>query len=327
MKKRILVLGLGICLLFSACGGKKTAEEEVKQPGTKQQEMAEGSEDEPETAEQEDNKNEAENKQKTEGSKDNKSEKDKPEDSGENEEESEDSEEVGKELSQVPEITFIDYSQEIKDEESGVLLLSVTENCPVISIPENEAIAEKINMAFEQQHTANQTYIAEDTETARSAYKDLDEEDQANWTGYGYGATYKMVYASTRILSIKAESYEWQGTPHPNTWTSSYCFDVTTGKLLSLADIFTDKAKAGKIVEQHILDTITADPYKDYLMEDYESYVPDVLTEDVFYLNENGLVVICNPYLVTEYAGGLIEIEVPYEELAEVMNETYVLNK
>ena len=44
-----------------------------------------------------------------------------------------------------------------------------------------------------------------------------------------------------------------------------------------------------------------------------------------FYLNEKGLVVICNPYLVTAYAGGKIEIEVPYQELEEVMNELYVL--
>lgn len=319
MKKKILVFGLGICLLFSACGHKNETEEN-KKTQTEQQETTKEPEDKKETGKQEEKKDQKENRQQTDGTEDNKSEEGKAD-------EADSSEEVGQELSQAPEVTFTDYSREIKDEETGVLLLSVTENCPVVSIPENEVVAEKINMAFEQQHTANQTYIEEDTETARSAYKDLSEEEKASWTGYGYGSAYQIAYASTRILSIKAENYQWQGTPHPNTWTSSYCFDVTTGKLLSLADIFTDKAEAGKIVEQHILDTITADPYKDYLMEDYESYVPDVLTEDVFYLNENGLVVICNPYLVTAYAGGIIEIEVPYEELAGVMNETYVLKK
>ena len=319
MKKKILVLGLGICLLFSACGHKNETEEN-KKTQTEQQETTKEPEDKKETSKQEEKKDQKENRQQTDGTEDNK-----PEDGKADEADS--SEEVGQELSQAPEVTFTDYSREIKDEETGVLLLTVTENCPVVSIPENEVVAEKINMAFEQQHTANQTYIEEDTETARSTYKDLSEEEKASWTGYGYGSAYQIAYASTRILSIKAENYQWQGTPHPNTWTSSYCFDVTTGKLLSLADIFTDKAEAGKIVEQHILDTITADPYKDYLMEDYESYVPDVLTEDVFYLNENGLVVICNPYLVTAYAGGIIEIEVPYEELAGVMNETYELKK
>ena len=78
-------------------------------------------------------------------------------------------------------------------------------------------------------------------------------------------------------------------------------------------------------MEKHILETITEEPYKDYLMEDYESYISDILTEDVFYLNEKGLVVICNPYLVTTHAGGTIEIQVPYKELEEVMNELYIL--
>lgn len=291
MKKKILLFGLGICLLFAACSQKKEAEQ-GNQPNTKQEEETE------------------------EGNTSEKTEKE--------EESPADTEEPGEELAQPPEVTFTDYSQDIKDEESGVLLLSVMENCPVVSIPENEAAAEKINMAFEQKHTETQTYIEEDTELARSAYEELSEEEKKNWTGYGYGSTYKMVYASTRILSIEAQSYQWQGTPHPNTWTFSYCFDATTGKLLSLADIFTDRAKVEEIVKQHVIDTITKDPYKDYLMEDYERFVSDILTEDVFYLNEKGLVVICNPYMVTAYAGGVIEIDVPYEELAEVMNEVYL---
>ena len=42
-------------------------------------------------------------------------------------------EEPGTELSKAPEVSFIDYSQDIQNEAGDVLLLSVTENCPVIS--------------------------------------------------------------------------------------------------------------------------------------------------------------------------------------------------
>ena len=59
-------------------------------------------------------------------------------------------------------------------------------------------------------------------------------------------------------------------------------------------------------------------------MEDYESFVPDILTEDVFYLNEEGLVVICNPNMVTLDVVGTIEVQVPYADLAEVMDEAYI---
>lgn len=292
MKKKLLLFGLGICLLFTACSGKNKAE------NTKQKE------------------------EKTEDNQEAKTEK---EEEKEEKKDKDAAEEAGVELTKEPEVTFVDYSEDIEDETSGVLLLSVTENSPVVSIPENEAAAEKINMAFEQKHTEVQAYIEEDEELARSAYEGLSEEEKKDWMPYGYGATYKMVYCSTKILSMEAQSYQWQGTPHPNTWTSSYCFDASTGKLLSLSDIFTDQAAARKIVEEHILKKITEEPYKDGLMEDYESFVPDVLTEDVFYLNDKGLVVICNPYMLANYAAGVIEIEVPYEALKDVMNEKYML--
>ncbi len=307
MRKKILLFCLGLCLFVTACSGKGSKEEGADQSTV--QNDADSAEESQKAAPGNDKSGQKENSKK-----DKKSQSDKQEP---------EPEKPGQELSNVPEVTFTDYSQNIQDEESGVLLLAVTENCPVISIPENEAAAEKMNMVFEQQHTANQTYIQEDAEAARDAYGRLSGEETANWNGYGYGSSYKVMYASTRILSIEAENYKWQGSAHPNIWTTSYCFDATTGALLYLSDIFTDKTEAEKIVEKHITDTITKEPYKDALMEDYESYVSDVLTENVFYLNDKGLVVICNPDMVTSYAAGTIEVEVPYEELKEVMNPDY----
>lgn len=309
MKKRLLVWMLGMCLLFAACAKKNDPAPAPTENVTDETEKNKET-DEMEPSESQDQEKP---KGKEEASQNSGQKGETPEDAGQE-----------PEASQEPEVTFVDYSQDIHEEGSDLLLLSVMENCPVVSIGGNDAAAEKINMVFEQQHASNQTYIEEDTEVARGVYKDLTDEEKGSWTGYGYGATYKVAYSSSKILSIVYDNYEWQGTPHPNTWSSTYCFDVPTGKLLTLADIFTDKAKAGEIVDQHILDTITAEPYKDYLLEGYESFVSDILREDVFYLNEQGLVVICNPYMVTAHAGGMIEIEVPYEALKDVMNEEYI---
>lgn len=313
MRKKIVMLALGFCLLAAACAGK----EQKKDESDKITEEAAGKNEE----QKKDNKT----KKQEETQKDKDASKDKKKDKKDQASSEQEMEEQGKELTKVPEVTFTDYSQDIQDPDTGALLLAVTENCPVISIPENEAVAERMNMVFQELHENNQAIIQEDIVDAKDAYQALSEEELASWSGYGYGLSYKVMYASTRILSIEAESYEWQGSASPNTWSSSYCFDVTNGTLLYLADIFTDKAEAGKIVEKHILDTITKEPYKDALMEDYESYVSDILTEDVFYLNEKGLVVICNPNMVTIGAAGVIEIEIPYKELKDVMNERYVL--
>lgn len=313
MRKKIVMLALGICLLAAACAGKEKKQEE----SDKNTEEAAGKNEE--------QKKDSDSTKQEETQKDKDDSKDKKKDNSDQASSEETMEEQGKELTKVPKVTFTDYSQDIQDPDTGALLLAVTENCPVISIPENETVAERMNMVFQELHANNEANIQEDLEDAKDAYQALSEEESSSWSGYGYGLSYKVVYASTRILSIEAESYEWQGSARPNTWSSTYCFDVTNGTLLYLADIFTDKAAAGKIVEKHILDTITKEPYKDALMEDYESYVSDILTEDVFYLNEKGLVVICNPNMVTIGAAGVIEIEIPYKELKDVMNERYIL--
>ncbi len=299
MKKKLIWLALAFCLMAAACNGKDKPAKDASEQNT--QEPAEGNRQE-EPSKTEENGKEEENV-KTE----------------------KDGESRMTEPSKEPEVTFTDYSQEIRDEENDVLLLSVTENCPVITIEGNEDISQKMNMVFEQQHITNQDEIEKKVQEAKDYLGSLPEEEAGAWAGYGYGMNYKVMYASPKILSIESENYDWQGSTHPNTWTSSYCFDVSTGDLLYLADVFTDEVKARKIVEQHILDTITKDPYKDALLDDYEAYVPDVMTENTFYFNKKGLVIICNPYMVTAYVAGTIEVEVPYEELKEVMNEKYII--
>lgn len=300
MRKKIAMLGLGMCLFAAACSGKNTTKDDASDQNTESIESTN------ENALDEAEKDTAKEKNKENPSSTQTDKK--------------------KEISKAPEVTFVDYSQNIKDEQSGVLLLSVTENCPVITIEENPDAAERMNLVFEQQHTINQSEIDTRVENAKSSYKELSEQEAASWSGYGYGVSYKVMYASTRILSIEMESYDWEGDTQPNTWTSSYCFDVRTGDLLSLVDVLEDEESVRMVVSDHILNTITKEPYKDALLDDYESYVNDVLTENTFYLNENGLVVICNPYMVTSPTAGKIEIEILYEELKDMLNPEYILN-
>lgn len=230
MKKRLFVWMFGICLLFAACAKKEApAPSETNEPGnkTEQAEKANqadglGNKQDPKGSQGESSSEEEKDTPQASGKKEKQDSKDTSKEEGEKDaEDSQDSEEGA-----VPEVTFVDYSEDIKMESKDWILLSVQENCPVISIPGNEAAAEKMNLVFEQQHASNQTYIEEDKELAQSAYDDLPEEQKAEWTGYGYGATYKVMYCSANILSIACDSYEWQGTPHPNTWTTTYCLSL-----------------------------------------------------------------------------------------------------
>ena len=278
MRKKIFMLGLSICLLATACSSNDAPKDHVSENTEDSGNMEENSDSESKggTGNQEDKENS-------------------PKEQPASEKEKQQNNTVQKDITKVPEVTFTDYSQNI--EEDGVLMLAVTENCPVITVEESEDIAQRMNMVFEQQHVTNQGEIQRKAEEAKAFYKGLPKEEVSSW-----------------------------GASQPNKWTSSYCFDVTTGDLLSLVDVFTDEQAVRLIVSEHIKDTITKEPYKDALLDDYESYVDDVMTENTFYLNDKGLVVICNPFMVTGGAAGTIEVEIPYKKIKDRMNPKYVPN-
>lgn len=225
---------------------------------------------------------------------------------------------------EVPEIIYSDYSQGLTEEENGTLLLSVEENCPIITLKGNEEAQNRMNRVFEQQHARNEGKIDSDFNTADSDYSGLYEEELGQWSAYKYTYLYEDMYASSKILSIKASQKEELGIEQFYQDVVAYTFYVPEGKLLTLSDIFIDYSGARAIVEQYIRDVVTGEAYAAYLLEDYESYISDILTEDVFYLNEQGLVIICNADMLTTQEAGVIEISVPYEALKDVMNEQYL---
>lgn len=223
-----------------------------------------------------------------------------------------------------PEVTYADYSKDLTEEESGTLLLQVKENFPKVALEGNVEAEELINRVFEQQHTRNEIKMESNLKTAEDDFSSLKAEEREQWSAYSYSYTYETMYTSSKILSMKASQQEEMGAEQTLHDVVAYTFYVPEGKLLTLSDVFSDEKEARTIVEQYIQEKVTGEEYAGYLLEDYESYISDILTEDVFYLNEQGLVVICNADLLTEQEAGVIEITVPYEALKEVMNEQYL---
>lgn len=223
-----------------------------------------------------------------------------------------------------PEVTYADYSKDLTEEESGTLLLQVEENFPKVKLEGNVEAEELINRVFEQQHTRNEIKMESNLETAEDDFSSLKAEELEQWSAYSYSYTYETMYSSSKILSMKASQREEMGAEQTLHDVVAYTFYVPEGKLLTLSDVFSDEKEARTIVEQYIQEKVTSEEYAGYLLEDYESYISDILTEEVFYLNEQGLVVICNANLLTEQEAGVIEITVPYEALKEVMNEQYL---
>ena len=119
--------------------------------------------------------------------------------------------------------------------------------------------------------------------------------------------------AGGNVLSLTYDDTTYCGGVHGYTGRSGCSFDLRTGRELTLRDLVTDyDAFLAAAVEQ--LRYISyAGEYAAYgLSEGYEDWLADLFRDGNWYLNDEGLVLMANPYEIASYAAGLIEFTLPY---------------
>lgn len=217
-------------------------------------------------------------------------------------------------------ITFEDQSREEKDE-NGALLLTITGNLPIVTVEGNDVATEKINAYYKESQKNLEDQIQEYIQYANDDYVNADADRQKYWNGYALGESYQTARVDSSIISIIEDSYEYAGGAHPNSYRTAQNFDTITGELLKLEDIFTDTTKAKEFVNEYLL-KLMKDRVEEYgYFEDYENSVGDILTDDTWYLSDEGLVVICNEYIVSPHAAGIQEFVIPYSEFPYLVEQ------
>lgn len=217
-------------------------------------------------------------------------------------------------------ITYEDKSSESKDK-NGNLLLTVTGNIPVIMIKGNQEASDKINAYYKESQNKQNETIKQYIDYAKDYLSTVGDKELSYWNGYGLGQTYRSARVDNEVISIVEESYEYAGGAHPNTTRSAQNFDTKTGELLTLKDVFTDVEKGIAFVNEYLLKQMKASKEQDGFFEGYESSIKDILTEDTWYLSEEGFVVITNVYIVSPYAAGIKEYVIPYSEFPYLMEK------
>lgn len=203
--------------------------------------------------------------------------------------------------------------------EDGTVLLTVSRTIPVVTT-QNEAASNAIN-----EYIRNNSVLGITTDDvlnwAKSDYKVRGKE---NW---GEGYTMEIVYVPKRTdplaISFLIQAATYMGGAHPSEFQAAVNFDTQTGRRLRLSDVIsTDENTAKKEILAAILEQTKQDPYKDMLWEGYESNIADLLTEDSWYLTEDGLHIIGNEYIISPYAAGILNFVIPYND-AKFLEKEY----
>lgn len=196
--------------------------------------------------------------------------------------------------------------------EDGTIIVSAFYQRPTVTVEGNEDAAAAIKQEFDSDEEA--FYIrGDELETEAKAY--FTEGTGEVIVPYANEVKYMDKRADGRIISFERSNYSNLGGVHGNTYVSGLNFDTRTGARLTLDDIAEDKESFLAAAKEYVLSLCESDAYKNRLMPRYEDYLNDILQDDLWYLDEEGITFIANTDTLAAYAEGTLQFTVPYENL------------
>ena len=252
-------------------------------------------------------------------------------------EDSETSDEVSSAKAASLEISFEKETGEMKSDDGSISYLQYEFNLPKVTSADNPEAAEQINSYFAQQKEAllsdcNEYYewAKEDYQTrVDMAQEDGTEEPTEDNFGYYSSTDYTAMRQDDTVISFREMSTTYTGGAHGNNIVAGVTFDAKTGQRIQLADLLEDEEDGKAQIDQLLLEKAQEmqekaiqDEGYGIFFEEYENYIPDVLTEDSWYLTEDGMTIVSNEYLLAPYAAGATYFELPYET-CDFIKEVY----
>lgn len=120
------------------------------------------------------------------------------------------------------------------------------------------------------------------------------------------------------IISIIGDCDAYTGGPHGTLSRVTKNIDVTTGRTLSLSDLFNDGEYVKRINSYiEVLSQTNPEKFADLWK------TPSIEENQEFYITSKGIVIFYPPYALSYYSKGFVEIEIPYAELESYLNPEY----
>ena len=118
------------------------------------------------------------------------------------------------------------------------------------------------------------------------------------------------------------------GGAHGSTTTRAYCFDVSTGDLLTLDAVSTDReAFAAALTAARVGEVTASEELQqriDLLDTDLETALSALVREGSWYLDYDAVVLFADDYEISSHASGPVAFRVPYDLVASCLVPRYI---
>ncbi len=133
---------------------------------------------------------------------------------------------------------------------------------------------------------------------------------------------YEIVYLGPTIASVKfRESTYVEGDAHPLSIFWSFNYNFRDNREIVLAQLFNPESNYLRELSRISSESLK-DQLKEYYLEESVEFgtSPEADNFSTFFLARDRLIIIFNAYSVAPYAAGSQRVEIPYDELIEVIN-------
>lgn len=219
-------------------------------------------------------------------------------------------------------VDLSDVQTEEHTADDGTLLLSISTQQPKLENPDELAALTAIQADIDSE--VNTIMHPEDEDPLAAAQYDYEQAaaDDREFVPSSEELTFTVQRNDGVVLSLVGSLWSYGGGPHGNTYTFCLNYNVSTGARITLETLgqaFIDTAT------QLVLDQAAAknEETPGLLIDDYATYIGDVVSDDTFYFTDDAVVFVSGEYVIQSYAAGIIEFPVPYLQLSSVLPEAY----
>lgn len=192
--------------------------------------------------------------------------------------------------------------------------INVDLKIPQISGMKDDKNQQSINEAMSQPSLQMRD---QNTKDAREYYQETQKTGDHFWQ-YEVASDYVVHYNQNGILSITTDNYQFTGGAHGGTERLPFNYDLNTGELLSLKDIFSPGFDYQGIIDEEVKSQIDKQP--EIYFEDSEGF-KGIGSDRPYYLMPGYVVVYFAQYEIAPYSTGMPEFKIPVEKFGSSIDK------
>lgn len=200
---------------------------------------------------------------------------------------------------------------------NNVTMLNLDIEYPNILLSHGSAIQSRINIHYSNSaknfhRYAVRTLLPNAIEQYKNAVK-----NEFPFNAYEAVMRYTVTQNSNCTLSTFSDKYEFTGGAHGNTVRTSDNWNLQTGRIIRMSDLFEGYGNYKVLVIKRIIEQANANMEENpnIYFEDYKKLIVENFNPQSFNITPDSLEVYYQQYDIGPYASGIIVFSLPYESL------------